>query len=54
MTCHIINLTQLEQFDIINYSKINFFLIICYLTYLIFLVNFYNQPFKSTFLINLY
>ncbi len=52
------DLTWLEQFHIINYLEINFSLIICYLIYLIFLVNFYNQPFdqllQSIFSINLY
>ncbi len=40
---------QLGQFYIITHSKVDFLLIIHYLTYLIFLVNFYNQLFESTF-----
>ena len=48
------NLTQLEQFYIINYFEVDFYLIIYHLTYLTFLVNFYNQSSKSIFLINLY
>ena len=42
MTSHIIDLTSVEQFYIIIYSKIDISLIIYYLIYLIFLVNFYN------------
>ncbi len=35
-------LIQLEQFDIITYFKVNFFLIIYHLTNLIFLVNVFD------------
>ncbi len=54
MTSHIIDLTQSRQFYIITYLKIDLFLIIRHLTYLIFLVNLHNHPFESTFLINLH
>ena len=43
------DLTLLRQFYIIIYLEIDFLLIIHHLTYLIFLVNFLNQPFESTF-----
>ena len=49
MTSHMIDLTQLRQFHIIIYSKIDFSLIICYLIYLTFLINFYNQFFNHLF-----
>ena len=52
MTSYIIHLTQSRQFHIIIYLKVDFFLIICHLIYLTFLVNFYNQLLKSTFEIN--
>ncbi len=42
MTSHMINLTQSGRFSIIIYSKIDFSLIIHYLTYLIFLINLYS------------
>ena len=47
--CDIINLTQLRQFYIIIYFKVDLFLIIYYLTYLIFLINFCNQFFIINF-----
>ncbi len=47
------DLTWLEQFHIITYSEIDLSLIIHYLIYLTFSVNFPNQPFKSTYTINL-
>ncbi len=53
MTSHFIELTQWEQLQIITYPEIDFSLIICYLIYLTFSVNLYNQLFKSTFAINL-
>ena len=52
MTSHVIDLIWSGQFHIITYPKINLLLIICYLIYLIFLVNLSNQPFKSTFQIH--
>ena len=49
MTNYVMNLTWLEQFYIITYSKVSLLLIIRYLIYLTFLINFLNQLFKSTF-----
>ncbi len=43
MTNHVMDLTRLGQFYIISYPKIDFFLIIYYLIYKIFLVNICNQ-----------
>ncbi len=43
------NLTQLGKFDILTYLKVNFSLIIYYLTYLTFLVNLCNQLLQSIF-----
>ena len=54
MTNHMIDLTQSGQFHIITYLKFDLSLIIYYLIYLTFLINFCNQLFESTFLINLY
>ncbi len=54
MTDHMIDLTWSEQFHIISHLEVNFLLIICHLTYLIFSVNFCNQPFESSFTINLF
>ncbi len=54
ITSHIINLTQLEYFDIIIYLEFDLSLIIYYLTYLTFLVNLFNQYFELTFLINFF
>ena len=54
ITSHIIDLSRLKLFDIIIYLYINFFLIIYYLTYLIFLVSFYNEIFESSFLIRFF
>ena len=52
MTSQVIDLTQLGQFHIITYPKVHLSSIIYDLTYLIFLFNFYNQFFESTFWIN--
>ncbi len=49
LTSHTIDLTWSRQFYIISYPKINLFSIICYLIFLTFLVNIYNQSFKSIF-----
>ena len=54
MITYIIDLTQLKQFNIITYLKVDLFFIIHYLTYLIFLVSLFNQFFLSNFLINIY
>ncbi len=54
MTSHVIDLIQLEQFYIITYLEVDLSLIIHYLTYLNFLINFHNQRFKSAFTINLF
>ena len=54
MTSHVIDLIKLGQFYIITHSKIDLLLIICHLTYLIFLVNFPNQIFESSYAINLF
>ncbi len=54
MISHMIDLTQLGQFHIIIYTKINPFLIMCYLTYLTFWINLHNKLFESTFVINLF
>ncbi len=50
MTSNVMRLTQLEQFNIITYSEINFSFIICHLTYLIFLINLFNKLFQSTYI----
>ena len=42
MTNYVIDLTSLGQFYIIIYPEIDFLLIICHLTYLIFLINLRN------------
>ncbi len=42
ITSHIMSLTQSRRFGIIIYFKIDLFLIIYHLTYLIFLVNLLN------------
>ena len=39
---YVIDLTQLKQFDIITYPKIDLFFITYYLIYLIFLINLFN------------
>ncbi len=49
ITSHVIDLTQLEQFYILTYLKVDLPLIIRHLTYLTFLINLCNHPFKSTF-----
>lgn len=54
ITCHVIDLTQLRQFNIIIYFELDFFFIIYHLTYLIFLINLLNQFFESTFSINFF
>ena len=46
------DLTQLKQFHIINYFKVDLSLIIYYLIYLIYLVNILNQNFELTYVIN--
>ena len=51
ITSHIKNLTQLKSFHIIIYPEVDHSLMIYYLTYLTFSVNFYNQLFESTFAI---
>lgn len=51
MSGHLIDFTWLRQFDI---TKVDFFLIICHLIYLNFLVNLFNQISQSIFSINLY
>ncbi len=43
MTSHILDLTQSGWFNIITYFKIDLSLIIYYMTYLTFSINFYNQ-----------
>ena len=43
MTSYVIDPMQLGQFSIITYLKTDLFLIIYYLSYLIFLINFSNQ-----------
>ena len=47
-----IDLIEFNQFHIITYLKVDFLLIICYLTYLTFFVNLHNLLFKSTYTIN--
>ena len=47
------DLIKSRQFYIITHLKVDLSLIIYYLTYLTFLVNFLNQLFKSTYTINL-
>ncbi len=54
MTSHVMDFTRSGQFHIITYFKDDLSLIIHYLTYLTFLINLHNQPFKSTFTINLF
>ena len=49
-----INLTKSRQFHIITYLKIDFSFVIRHLTYLIFSINFYNQPFKSIYTIKFF
>ncbi len=53
MTSYMMDLTWLGQFYIITHSEVNLLLIICHLTYLTFLIKSCNQPFESTFWINL-
>ncbi len=50
MTSYIMDLTQLRQFGIITYPKVDFSFIIYYLTYLIFLIKLLNQLFQSTYI----
>ena len=52
MTSHVMDLTCSGQFNIIIYLKIDLSLIIRNLIYLTLLVNFSDQPFKSTYAIN--
>ena len=47
------NLIETISYSIIH-PDIDFLLVICHLTYLIFLVNFPNQSFESTYIINLF
>ncbi len=54
MICYVISLIQLRRFDIIIHFEVNLFFIIRHLIYLIFLINFFNQPSQLIFLINLY
>ena len=54
ITSYVIDLTQLKQFYIITYLKVNLFLIVYHLTYLTFLVNLCNQSFELIFSINLF
>ncbi len=51
MTSHVMDLTWLGQFHIIMHLEVDLF--INYLTYLIFQINLSNQPFESTYAINL-
>ena len=44
ITFYMIDLTQLKQFNIITYFKVDFSLIINYLIYLLFSINFFNKP----------
>ncbi len=53
MTGLVMDLTRLEQFYILIYFKVDLFLIIYDLTYIIFFVNFCNQLLQSTIWINL-
>ncbi len=53
MTSHVMDLTRSGQFHIITYPEVDLSLIIRHLTYLTFSVNLHNQPFESTFAINL-
>lgn len=43
LTCYMIDLTQSRWFDILTYLKVDFYLIIHHLTYLIFLINFFQS-----------
>ncbi len=54
MTSLIIDLTWLEQFNILTYSEIDLSFIICHLAYWTFLANFFNQLFELTFSINFF
>ena len=54
MIGHVMDLTELGQFDIITYLEFNLLLIIRHLTYLTFLVNLLNQTFESTYKINFF
>ncbi len=51
MTSYMMDLILLEQFYIITHPKID--LVISYLIYLIFQIYFLNEPFQSTYAINL-
>ena len=50
MTSYVIDLTRLEEFDIIIYLKIDISLIIYYLTYLTFLYIIYTYNLLTYFL----
>ncbi len=50
ITSYMIDLTQSGQFYIITYPEIDISLIIRYLIYLTFLINFYNQSFQSIYI----
>ena len=57
MTNYLTDLTWSGQFYIITYPEIDLSLIICHLTYLTkssFRFNFLNEPFESTYVINLF
>ncbi len=50
MTSPMINLTQLREFSIITYFKIDLSFIMHYLTYLTFLTNLLNEPYQSIYI----